>query len=53
MTRETKPFDAAIHVDTLEEELALLKDAYASGNETVVGNALQLVLRAREMREAP
>jgi probable addiction module antidote protein len=46
---ETIPFDAAQYLDTEEDQLALLSDAFATGDPAYIANALGIVARARGM----
>lgn len=47
MILKTLPFDAADALDTPEEQAALLAEAFASGEPTVVTAALSMIARAR------
>ncbi len=47
MAVETFPFDAADAIDTPEEQAALLAEAFASGDPSVVTAALGVIARAR------
>ena len=51
MALETFPFDAADALDTPEEQAALLAEAFASGDASVVTAALGLIARARGVAE--
>ena len=47
MPLETLPFDAADALDTPEEQAALLAEAFASADPSIVTAALGMVARAR------
>ncbi len=49
MAIETIPFDAAQYLDAEEDQLALLSDAFATGDPAYIANALGIVARARGM----
>ena len=49
--RNTKEFDPAIHITTLEAQQELLDDAFASGNASYIADALGTIARARGMTE--
>ena len=51
MPLETFEFDAADAIDTAEEQAALLAEAFASGDPTVVTAALGVIARARGISE--
>ncbi|MCB8880246.1 putative addiction module antidote protein [Acidisoma cellulosilytica] len=48
---KTEPLDLAKYLDTPEARLALLNDAFASGEATYVGHALGLIARSRGMSD--
>lgn len=47
MAIETRPFDAARYLDTIEDEVDLLDDAVASGDPRYIAGALGAVARKR------
>ena len=47
MAAETRPFDAARYLDTIEDEVDLLDDAVASGDPRYIAVALGAVARKR------
>lgn len=49
MAIETVPFDAAEYLTSPEAQAELLAEAFESGNETFIKNALSTVARARGM----
>ena len=51
MTIETTPFDVAEYLTEPEDQLRLLEDAFASGDEHIVAAAIGIVARARGMTE--
>ena len=48
---KTRPFDAAVFLDTEEAVAAYLTDAFESGDDAVFQEALQTAARARGMSE--
>ena len=48
---KTEPFDLAQYLNTPEARLALLNDAFASGEAAYVGHALGLIARSRGMSD--
>jgi len=48
---ETKPFDPARHMNSLEAQQELLDDAFASGNASYIADALGVIARARGMTQ--
>ena len=51
MATKTIPFDAAEHLQSLEDQAELLNDALESGNAGYIANALGTIARARGMSE--
>lgn len=43
----TKPFDPARHIETEEDAVVVLNDAFESGDPKVVASALGLIARSR------
>jgi len=48
---ETKPFDPAHHMTSLEAQQELLDDAFSSGNASYIADALGVIARARGMTQ--
>lgn len=51
MAVQLKPFDAAKYLATDEDHADLLADAFASGDQTYIANALGVVAKAKGMSE--
>lgn len=51
MTVRLKPFDAAKYVATDDDHADLLSDAFASGDQTYIANALGVVARSKGMTQ--
>ena len=49
MKTETLPFDPAEYLDADEDQIDLLRDAFASGNSTYIAKAIGVVARARNV----
>jgi probable addiction module antidote protein len=49
MTPELTPFDPAEYLDTPESQAMLLEDAFETGDQAYILNALGIVARARGM----
>ena len=49
MTTQTTPFDPADYLDAEEDQIELLRDAFASGDAAYVVNAIGVVARARNV----
>ncbi len=49
MTTQTTPFDPADYLDAEEDQIELLRDAFASGEAAYVVNAIGVVARARNV----
>lgn len=48
---QTRPFDPARYLDSIEAQQELLDDAFASGNAGYIADALGVIARARGMTE--
>jgi probable addiction module antidote protein len=51
MAIRTIPFDAAEHIRSPEDQIALLNDALTGNNAAYISNALGVIVRARGMTE--
>ncbi|WP_423210544.1 addiction module antidote protein [Paracoccus yeei] len=51
MALQLKPFDAARYLSTEEDHADLLADAFATGDQTYIANALGVVARATGMSQ--
>lgn len=51
MAVQLKPFDAAKYLTTEEDHADLLADAFATGDQTYIANALGVVARAKGMSQ--
>lgn len=51
MALHIKPFDAAKYLSTDEDQAELLADAFATGDQTYIANALGVVARAKGMSQ--
>jgi probable addiction module antidote protein len=51
MTVETRPFDPAVYLDSVEAMLAYLDGAFADGDAREITDALGVVARARGMSQ--
>ncbi|HXT09383.1 MAG TPA: addiction module antidote protein, partial [Roseiarcus sp.] len=49
MRAETTPFDPAEYLDAEEDQIDLLRDAFASGDAAYIANAIGVVARARNV----
>ena len=49
MKAETTPFDPAEYLDVEEDQIDLLRDAFASGDAAYIANAIGVVARARNV----
>ena len=50
VTTQTTPFDPADYLDAKEDQIELLRDAFASGETAYVVNAIGLVARAQRLQ---
>ena len=51
MKTETSPYDPAEHLDADEDQIDLLRDAFASGDAGYIANAIGAVARARNVSD--
>jgi probable addiction module antidote protein len=51
MKSQTTPFDPADYLGADEDQIDLLRDAFASGNTAYIVNAIGVVARARNISE--
>ena len=51
MKTQTTPFDPTDYLDEEEDQIDLLRDAFASGEATYVVNAIGVVARARNVSQ--
>ncbi len=52
MATKTLPFDAARYLTRPEAQMALLADAFSSGEPAYIANALGIIARARGMKKS-